>query len=175
MSDPIVPVGGGVPVDPETGERYGYLPRRAASRKLIIRANLGLGWLLGAAAAALVIAVVAVAYVASRPDTPGGRYVDAGPLSAYPEGAVAPLQGVDGWLDRRDGLRAVVGASAYCPADGGWVLPDGGRTDRSARGLSLLPVRAAGGRVYVDPTAPRLVPGVPPSLPSCPGPVSSPP
>ena len=52
---PAVPVGRGVPIDPETGERVGYLPRKAARRKIIIRRKLGLPWVLGALGAALLI------------------------------------------------------------------------------------------------------------------------
>jgi hypothetical protein len=172
VNDPIVPVGGGVPVDPETGERYGYLPRKAANRKLIIRAQLGLPWVLAALGAAALLAVAAVAFVLSRPSTPGAPYRDEGPLSAYPEQAVKPLPGADGWLDRRTGLAAVAGAVAFCPADGGWVGEDGRRYDEEGRsengtGLTLWAVRAASGHVYVDRTTTTTVTGQAEPLPPC--------
>lgn len=173
--DPVVPVGGGVPFDPETGERYGYLPRKAASRKLVIRAQLGLPWVLGALGAAALIAVVAVAFVLSRPDRPKPPYTDEGRLSDYPEQAVKPLPGKDGWIDRRVGLAAVAGPLAFCPADGGWVGPDGRRYDADGRsengtGVTLWAVRAASGRVYVDRTTSTVVTGQSEPLPPCPDP-----
>ena len=172
MNDPIVPVGGGVPVDPETGERYGYLPRRAADRKLVIRAQLGLPWVLAALAAAAVLLVAAVAFVALRPARPGRPYVDQGPLAAYPEQAVTPLRDRSGWLDRRAGLAVVAGPVAFCPADGGWVGEGGRRYDAEGRtdtgnGLTLWAVRAASGHVYVDPTRSTVVTGQAEPLPPC--------
>lgn len=156
MTDPIVPVGGGVPVDPETGQRYGYLPRKAANRKLVIRAQLGLPWLVAALAAAGLLAVVAIAYALSRPATPKAPYRDEGALKSYPEQAVHPLPG-GGWLDRRTGLAAVAGPVSFCVSDGGWVGPGGRRYDEDGRaddgnGLTLWAVRAASGHVYVDRT-----------------------
>ncbi|MDQ1713657.1 MAG: hypothetical protein QOE45_3107 [Frankiaceae bacterium] len=172
MSGPIVPVGGGVPVDPETGERYGYLPRKAASRKLIIRAQLGLPWVLAALAAAAVLAVAAAVFVLSRPDRPGKPYVDEGALRGYPEQAVQPLRDRSGWLDRRTGLAAVAGPVAFCPADGGWVGEGGKRYDAEGRaddgrGLALWAVKAASGHVYVDPTRTVVISGQTEPLPPC--------
>ncbi len=165
MSDkPVVPVGGGVPFDPETGERYGYLPRKAANRKLVIRAQLGLPWVLWALGAAVLLAVVAVVYVASRPDRPGPPYVDQGPLSAYAEGDVTPLRDGTGWLDRRSGLRAYAAPLAFCPENRGWVGPT----------LRALPVRIASGRVYVDPTHPAPASEQPVATCAAPWPLGSP-
>lgn len=175
MSGPVVPPGGGVPVDPETGKRYGYLPPRAANRKLIIRAQLGLPWVLAALSAAALLAVAAVAFVVSRPTRPGRPYVDQGPVRAYPEQAVSPLRDRTGWLDRRLGLAAVAGPVSYCPADGGWVGADGTRYDASGRsdsgqGLTLWAVRAASGHVYVDRSRSTVVTGQAEPLPPCPAP-----
>jgi hypothetical protein len=172
VSGPIVPVGGGVPVDPETGQRYGYLPRKAADRKLIIRAQLGLPWVLAALGAALLLALAAVAFVASRPGRPGRPYADQGPLNAYPEQGVLPLRDRTGWLDRRTGLAAVAGPLAFCPADGGWVSPQGKRYDSDGRaddgrGLTLWAVKAASGHLYVDPTRTVTVTGQAEPLPPC--------
>ena len=172
MNDPIVPVGGGVPVDPETGERYGYLPRKAAQRKLVIRAQLGMGWVIGALVAAALLAVAAVAFWLSRPNVPGKPYQDAGRLSDYPEQAVKPLPGKDGWVDRRTGLTVVAGALSFCPDDGGWVGTDGRRYDADGRaddgrGLTLWAGKAANGRVYVDRTTSTTVPGQSEPLAPC--------
>jgi hypothetical protein len=167
-----VPVGGGVPVDPETGERYGYLPRRAASRKLIIRAQLGLPWVLAALGAAALLAVAGGVFLLSRPDRPPKPYADEGALATYPEQAVAPLRDRSGWLDRRTGLAAVAGPVAFCPADGGWVGADGQRYDAQGRtdtgtGLTLWAVRAASGHVYVDKTRSTTVHDAAEPLPPC--------
>lgn len=172
MTDPIVPVGGGVPVDPETGERYGYLPRKAANRKLVIRAQLGLPWVLAALVAAALVLVAGAAFFLSRPDEPGGTYESQGELRAYPEQAVSPLRDKSGWLDRRTGLAAVAGPIAFCPADGGWVGPGGERYDADGRsdsgaGLTLWAVRAAGGKVYVDSRNAVRVNGQAEPLPPC--------
>jgi len=172
VNDPIVPVGGGVPVDPETGERYGYLPRKAANRKLIIRAQLGLPWVLAALGAAALLAVAAVAFVLTRPNVPGRPYRDEGRLSDYPEQDVRPLPDGQGWIDRRTGLTAIAGAVSFCPADGGWVGPDSRRYDAEGRsdsgdGLTLWAVRAASGRVYVDRTKTIQVGGQSEPLPPC--------
>lgn len=158
---PAIPVGGGVPVDPETGERYGYLPRRAANRKILIRSQLGLPWLVSALAFGVAILVAGAAYLLLRPTTPGPPYVDQGPLSRYADGEVTALLDGSGWLDRRTGLTAIGDDVAFCPSDGGWVDAETGRYDEAGRrvgggdGLLLLPTRAASGRVFVDPTAGR--------------------
>jgi hypothetical protein len=172
VNDPIVPVGGGVPVDPETGERYGYLPRRAANRKLVIRAPLGLPWVHAALGAAAFVLVAGLAFFLSRPSEPGGAYVSQGALASYPEQAASPLRDRGGWLDRRSGLAAVAGPVSYCPGDGGWVGPDGRRYDEDGRsesgeGLTLWAVRAAGGKVYVDRTRSTRVTGQSEPLPPC--------
>jgi len=181
VNDPIVPVGGGVPVDPDTGERYGYLPRKAARRKLVIRAQLGLPWVLAALGAAAVLAIAGLAFVLSRPTRLGAPYADEGRLSDYAEQDVRPLPGRDGWLDRRAGLAAIAGDVAFCPADGGWVDGDGRRYDAQGRaddgrGLRLWRVRAVSGRVYVDRTATTTVTGQAEPLPPCesPWPITDP-
>ena len=166
---PAVPVGGGVPVDPETGERFGYLPRKATQRKIIVRRTLGLPWILGALAAAGLIAVTGVVFFASRPDRPPEAFVDAGPLSAYPQGQVTPLRDGTGWVDRRSGLTVWLTTADFCPADGGWQLVQGGPRDAVLRwdsagrrvdnvagqtgglGISRARVRADRGRLYDDP------------------------
>ncbi len=175
MTGPVVPQGGGVPVDPETGQRYGYLPPRAANRKLIIRAQLGLPWVLAALSAAGLLAVAALVFLLSRPTRPGQPFEDLGALRLYPEQGVAPLRDRTGWLDRRAGLAAVAGPLSFCPADGGWVGPTGERYDASGRsdtgtGLTLWAARAASGHVYVDRTHSIALTGQAEPLAPCPAP-----
>lgn len=170
---PAVPVGGGVPVDPETGRRYGYLPRRAANRKILIRAELGLPWLVAALVFAAAILLAGVGYFLTRPARPGPPYVDRGPLSRYAEGEVTAFPDGSGWLDRRTGLTAIGDAVSFCASDGGWVDDETGRYDAAGRragggdGLLVLPVRAASGRVYVDPTGGRRAQGAAPPMAAC--------
>jgi hypothetical protein len=171
---PAVPVGGGVPIDPETGERFGYLPRKAAQRKIIVRRALGLPWILGALAAAGLIAVTGVAFFASRPDRPPASYSDMGPLSAYPPGEVTPLRDGTGWADRRTGLTVWLTTADFCPADGGWQSRDrrwdaAGRPAGGGGALTRARVRAAGGRLYVNPDPlPAATERAPGPLPACP-------
>ena len=168
-----MPVGGGVPVDPDTGERYGYLPPRAARRKLLIRAQLGLPWMVSALVFAVAILAAGTAYLLLRPARPPAPFVDQGPISRYADGAVTSLPDGSGWLDRRGGLTAIGDDVAFCPADGGWVDPAGARFDADGRraeggpGLLRLPVRAADGRVFVDPTGGTRVSGIGEPMPPC--------
>lgn len=175
---PIVPVGGGVPVDEVTGERYGYLPRRASRRKILIRSQLGLPWLVAALCFAAVIVVAGFAYLLLRPATPGAPYVDQGPLARYADEDVTPLLDGSGWLDRRGGLSAIGDGVDFCPAAGDWVDRNGARFDPQGRragggaGLLRLPVRVAGGRVYVDPTGGQRSAEAASPRPPCPAPRS---
>ncbi len=156
---PVVPVGGGVPVDPVTGRRYGFLPRKAAERKHIIRAELGLPWIFAAVTFAVVVLLAGLFLLLTRSDHPAG-FDDEGSLTRYAQGEVSVLQSGTGWLDRRSGLTALAGDVGFCPADGGWVgaaderYDERGRGVGTAPGLELWPVRASGGRVYVDPHHP---------------------
>ncbi|MCA1825269.1 MAG: hypothetical protein ABR520_10355 [Mycobacteriales bacterium] len=177
---PLVPVGGGVPVD-ATGRRYGYLPRRAARRKIVIRAELGSPWVIAAASGAVLIAVVAAVFLGSRPTRPGPPFADVGPLAAYVTESVATTTDGSAWIDRRDGLRAwstqtTDGAPVgFCPADGGWSTRGGTRYDRGGRlagaagpRMLRLPARAARNHVYVDTDHPAPVTGSAPQLDVCP-------
>lgn len=185
-AQPAVPVGGGVPIDPETGERFGYLPRKAARRKIIVRRALGLPWILGALAAAALIAVAGVVFFAARPDRPPASYSNMGPLSAYPPRAVTPLRDGSGWVDRRSGLTVWLTTADFCPADGGWQLVEPGPSDRvlrwdsagrrveafpgspGASSISQARLRAAGGRLYVNPAPlPAATEPAPVPLPPC--------
>ncbi|MEO6714168.1 MAG: hypothetical protein ABIM89_12170 [Mycobacteriales bacterium] len=166
-SGPAVPIGGGVPVDPHTGERFGYLPRKAARRKIIIRRTLGVPWIVGALAAAALIAVAGVAFLLSDPGRPASRFEDAGALSAYPAGEVTALSSGVGWVDRRAGVRVWLTTEPFCDSDGGWGLT-GPRWDSSGRStaaqgnLAYAETQLAGGRLFVDAARTQLAVGRPP-------------
>ncbi|MEP7056115.1 MAG: hypothetical protein ABI912_12810 [Actinomycetota bacterium] len=174
---PAVPVGGGVPVDPQTGERFGYLPRKAARRKIIIRRRLGLHWMLAALGAALLIGVAGAAFLLSDPGRPAPRYADLGTLAAYPAGAVTPLNTGAGWVDRRIALTLWLTSEPYCEADGGWgagpvrwdskgILHSAGSGQANLR---YADAKVARGHLYVDRSRSTEAPGSPGAdLPSCP-------
>ena len=158
----------GQPAPPAGGaERLAWLPPRAAkARKLILRGNLGLPWLLGAITAALVI-LVAGAALLLQGDRPGPPWALVGPLGRFPAGAVsqADLGGRVLVVDRRaDVVRAFTAAPGPCP-----VTADGAGFARSCQGerwdadgrpapgaapnqpaLARVAVRLARGGLYVD-------------------------
>ena len=154
MSEPAPPSG-----------RYAYLPPRAVrARKLILRTQLGLPWLLAAVAVALLILVAGVVLLRAG-GRPGAPWVRVGRLPAA-GGQVSELPGPAGRdvvVDRRGGrLRAFLVAPGACPvvagAAGGLARPCAGQAWRAdgvgERGApDLLPVRAlvSGGDLYVDP------------------------
>lgn len=174
---PAVPVGGGVPIDPATGERFGYLPRKAAQRKIIIRRTLGLPWVLGAIGAALLIGVAGAAFLLSDPGRPASRYADEGTLAAYPAGAVTPLRSRTGWVDRRVSIVVWLTREPYCPADGGWGAGPARWNAAGAKTGSDLPssnlasgdVQVAQGHLYVDASRSSVSPAsAGTALPACP-------
>ncbi len=152
------------------GERAAYLPPRAAkARKLILRSQLGLPWLLAATLVAGVILVAGVLLLV-KGGRPGAPWVRVDQLTAFPPGVLteigpARLGGRVVVVDRRDGdLRVFVGPAGACPvaADGrgftrpctrqSWSADGTPRTPDTPR-LSRVPTRLAGGDLYVDPSA----------------------
>ncbi|HEX6675259.1 MAG TPA: hypothetical protein VF486_09560 [Actinomycetes bacterium] len=149
-------------------QRAAYLPPRAAkARKLILRSQLGLPWLLAATLVASVILLAGVLLLA-RGGRPGSPWVRVSPLAAFPTGTVAevPQRGSRVVVvDRRDGdLRAFAGPAAACPvaADGGGFTRPCTRQSWDADGtprtphtppLTRVPTRLASGDLYVDPAA----------------------
>jgi len=150
----------------EPAERTAYLPPRAArARKLILRSQLGLPWMLAALAFAAVILVAGVLLLAQQ-GRPGAPWVRVGPADAFPSGAVTQSGRLDGdtvVVDRRGGaVRAFRVAAADCEveADGdGFARPctgeawaaDGAPAEASGTALTPLPAQLAGGDLYVDP------------------------
>lgn len=68
---------------PEFGPR-GYLPERAArrARKIVLRAPLGLQWVVGAVVVGVIVVVVGVLFLTSAGGPPGEPYVEVGPVDA---------------------------------------------------------------------------------------------
>jgi hypothetical protein len=169
---------GQVPLRPgrDPGGRVAYLPPKAArARKLILRSQLGRGWIVAAALFGLVILVAGVLFL-TRDGHPGPPWVRVAPLSSLPDGAVTEVAGPAGQVvvvDRRGGgLRAFLAPPGPCPVRGagsGFARPCAGqRWDRAGAPASNLrdgqeapaPLRPvtpqfAGGDLYVNPAADR--------------------
>jgi hypothetical protein len=109
-----------MPVPDPTGEprRTAYLPPRAAkARKLILRSQLGRGWIVASAVFGVVILVAGGLYLA-RAGRPGPPWVRVAALEALPAGAVTEVPGPAGRVvvvDRRgDEPRAFLAAPGPC-------------------------------------------------------------
>ncbi|HEX2374924.1 MAG TPA: hypothetical protein VHO93_13170 [Actinomycetota bacterium] len=174
--DPPRPGGdpGQAPLRPgrDPGGRVAYLPPRAArARKLILRSQLGRGWIVASALFGVVILVAGGLFLA-RAGRPGPPWVRVAPVSALPAGAVTEVAGPAGQVvvvDRRDGgLRALLAPPGACPVQGagsGFARPCAGhRWDAAGAPSSQLrdgqeappplrqvPAAVAGGDLYIDP------------------------
>ncbi len=155
---------------PEYGPS-GYLPEKATrrARKIVLRAPLGLQWVIAAAAVGIVLVVVAAVLLLVRPGgRPGPPFEAIGPISSigptrYDEarrvlyvGAAGPVRAF-----------AVPGGGVpfYCAASGRLESPDGrvwsltGRALDGGASLERHPVLVdADGVVYVDFS--RTLPGL---------------
>jgi nitrite reductase/ring-hydroxylating ferredoxin subunit len=156
----------------DPGGRLAYLPPRAArARKLILRTQLGRGWIVASALFGVVILVAGALFLA-RGGRPGPPWVRVAPLSALPAGAVTQVAGPAGQVvvvDRRHGeLRAFLAPPAPCAvqaAGDGFARPctshrwtaTGAPTGGTGAGpeapprLRPVPVSLADGDLYVDP------------------------
>ena len=153
---------------PAFGPR-GYLPERAAkrARKIVLREQMGVGWPLAAVAAAVLVAVVGVTYLA-RSGPPEEPFRTAGPLARVAAGS-AGVVAVDGAGDvlvvRAGGrvrtfappdarVRWCEDSSRLEAADGRvWTL-DGILVGGDGAGLRAVPSTVYGDTVYADLTSP---------------------
>jgi hypothetical protein len=158
-----------VPASDPAGEprRTAYLPPRAAkARKLILRSQLGRGWIVTSVVFGLVILVAGGLYLA-RAGRPGPPWVRVAALAELPAGTVTEVPGPSGEVvvvDRRgEELRAFLAAPGPCPmvaAGTGFARPcTGERWDAAgapAAGKAAPPLRRrpavfARGDLYVLP------------------------
>ena len=162
-----------LPPGRDPGGRVAYLPPRAAkARKLILRSQLGRGWIVAAALFGVVILAAGVLFLA-RQGRPGTPWVRVAAASALPDGAVTEVP----WpvaadlvvvADRRGELRAFVVPPGPCPMEAagrGFARPCAGqRWDAEGNPASNLrdgqetppplhrvPAVIAGGDLYLDP------------------------
>jgi hypothetical protein len=161
-----------VPDDP-TRERVAYLPPKAGkARKLILRSQLGLPWMLAAVLFGLVI-LVAGTLLLVKGGRPGAPWQRVAPVARFANGGVTqvPLRaGQVVVVDRREGtLRAFAVPSGPCPVVGtqiGFARPcvrqAWDRSGEPVRGLGApgataalrpMPATVAKGDLYVDPRA----------------------
>ena len=161
-----------MPKDP-TRERVAYLPPRAGkARKLILRSQLGLPWMLAAILFGMVILVAGILFLVTG-GRPGAPWQRVAPVTRLADGAVTqtPLRaGEVAVVDRRGGtLRAFLAPTGPCPVVGtprGFARPcvlqawDRSGEPLRTQGSSALPPRlrpmpatVAKGDLYVDPSA----------------------
>lgn len=153
---------------PRPGERVAYLPPRAArARKLILRSQLGLPWIVGALVFAALI-LVAGGLLLAQGGRPGAPWVRLGDAAAFPPGEVTQAPGRLGGdtvvVDHRgEPARAFLVAPATCPvraADDGFARPctgeawsaDGAPTGGTGTPLERIPTQLARDELYVDPS-----------------------
>jgi hypothetical protein len=154
---------------PEFGPS-GYLPERAAkrARKIVLRAPLGLQWVVASLVAGLVVVVAGVLFLQRGAEPPSAPWVAAGAVEQLHPARFEPTLEV--LLVTGGGrVRALVVTEevAYCAASNRLEAPDGrvwsltGRGFAGAASLEEHPTRLHDGQVYIDPTV--SVPGPAPT------------
>lgn len=150
------------PSSPEFGPG-GYLPERASkrARKIVLRAPLGLQWIVASAVFAVVVVVAGVLWLQSS-GPPGAPYEPTVELSGDPGVQVVEDEQVGAWVVTGVGPVLAVPSDeveglAWCEASGHLEADDGRVWTATGRGLgtdSLAshPVQVHDGTVYVDPT-----------------------
>ena len=149
------------PDRPEFGPS-GYLPPRAAqrARKIVLRAPLGLQWVVGSLVVGVVVIGAGLLWLVGD-DAPDEPWVAVGSVTEV--GATAEPDGLDVLLVGNGRVRAFADAgergAAYCPASRRLESPEGGVWSLTGRGLGGTPslrehpTRIHDGLLYVDPTA----------------------
>jgi hypothetical protein len=163
------PDAGRRPAEPRP-ERVAYLPPKAAkARKLILRTQLGRGWIVASALFGVVILAAGAIFLA-RAGRPGPPWVRVASIAEVPAGAVSEAPGPGGQVvvvDRRDDeLRAFLAPPGPCQvvaAGAGFARPCSGQRwdaagapatgpqEQRAPPLRRVPASFARGDLYVDP------------------------
>lgn len=153
----------------------GYLPPRASqrARKIILRAPLGIQWVIAALVAGLVVLVAALVFFRTTGGPPGPPYEPVGELAELPDLEITTVAGEEVAVltaggrprafaisDGPEGLRYCPGPNRLVAGDDQVWLPTG-RGLGGNLSLDEHPVLIHEGAVYVDVS--RTVPGPPAS------------
>lgn len=151
---------------PEFGPS-GYLPERAAkrARKIVLRAPLGLQWVVASLVAGLVVVVAGVLFLQRSGEPPPAPWVEVGAVDELrPSRVDASTRLLMVTTGGRVRAFAPTGDVAYCEVTNRLEAPDGrvwSLTGRGFGGVASLvehPTVVHDGRVFVDPTATVLAP-----------------
>jgi hypothetical protein len=157
------------PGSPDFGPS-GYLPDRAArrARKIVLRAPLGLQWVIGSLVVGVVLVTAGVLWLAGD-DAPGAPWVEVGPVDLVLDAGAHEDLGV--LLLGNGRIRAFADADelgvAYCAESRRLEAPDGrvwtltGRGLGGADSLEEHPTLVRDGVLYLDPS--RTTSAPPPS------------
>lgn len=137
----------------------GYLPERASkrARKVVLRAPLGLQWVVASLLAGVVLVIAGVLYLQRGAAPPGEPWIEVAEVAGLPASQVTD----DGVLIVAAGprVRAFADADevAYCPDSNRLEAPDGRVWSLTGRGhatasLAEHPTLLTGGVLYLDPT-----------------------
>lgn len=155
------PQGDGQHVDDLAFGPSGYLPPKASARarKIVLRAPLGIQWVVASLVAGLVVVAAGVVLLTRSSGPPGAPF--------EPTIAVADIDGAAA-LDGHDALAVAAGGPvrvyvaaadvAWCPASGRLESPDGAWSASSGRGFGVAslprhPSEVHDGTLYVDFTS----------------------
>ncbi len=140
----------------------GYLPDRAArrARKIVLRAPLGLQWVVASLVAGLVVLIAGLVLLGRGAEVPGAPWIALGAVEELPVSATEPSSGVL-VVHVAGRVRAFLAPDgvAYCAPSNRLEHPDGRVWALTGRGLagtaSLPPVATltVSGTAYLDPTA----------------------
>jgi hypothetical protein len=144
---------------PEFGPR-GYLPDRAArrARKIILRAPLGLQWVVASLVTGALLLVAGLLLLGRGSAEPQPPWIPLGPLATLEVSAVDPGTGL--LVVTVAGLRAFEAPEGvrYCSPSNRLEHPDGrvwaltGRGYAGTPSLMPVPTLTVAGRAYLDPT-----------------------
>ena len=155
--------------DPSFGPS-GYLPERAAkrARKIVLRAPLGVQWIVASVLAGVVVVVAGVLFLQRSAEPPPEPWAAIGAVEEVaPTRVVTDLDALVVAAGGRVRAFAAVDDVRYCAESNRLEAPDGRVWNLTGRGfagtdsLDEHPTLVQDGMVYVDPT--RTVPGPSPS------------
>ncbi|MCC5949022.1 MAG: hypothetical protein JJT89_11255 [Nitriliruptoraceae bacterium] len=160
---------GRAPDEPLDFGPSGYLPERASkrARKIVLRAPLGVQWIVASVVAGLIVVVAGVWFLLSAGDPPGEPWVAVGPIDTLDEVTYdADLDALIVAAGGRIRAFADVPDATYCATSNRLESAEGEVWSLTGRGLgtsslSEHPTLVQDGALYVDPS--RIIPGPDPA------------